>query len=484
MPINVMNFGAKGDGKADDTAAIQAAIDSVGGETIFFPVGLYKISKPIRIKRGITLKGATTFDDTVKNASKIILADRANCSMVQTPAAYGKESTHYMAIENLIFDGNKLNQTVENPAIMFWGAWVGSWIRDTAIFNSFGPALSFNKGADLVVSNVWINGTDTKDYAVEFNRGISSSAREGLVNIHDLYIERTSNGTKPKDSTTPSSYGKGIWANSLVTLNITSVHFEHSLIGIDVQSCMTVELGLVSTSYCGDSARESALLRFLNVDTRVLKCSTAVAISPSSNFNMVMPTKGVSSNELPTIPCGNGFMANYAYCQYGWSDYYLPQNSKVLNQLRLVKNGGWDRQILAIQTEAANASQYHFVKGIQDSLQIGSNFGKTAEKSFLTMFSGGTNEAADCVRVDAPLYLQDRGDASVVTNGSVFLLKGNPVFSRGNNVYNGMVTVRTGSGAPTANADYIGQDYIDIKNRVAYKAVNAGTGSKDWKQTT
>jgi hypothetical protein len=47
-----------------------------------------------------------------------------------------------------------------------------------------------------------------------------------------------------------------------------------------------------------------------------------------------------------------------------------------------------------------------------------------------------------------------------------------------------MVTVRTGSGAPTTNADYIGQDYIDIKNRVAYKAVNAGTGSKDWKQTT
>jgi len=45
---NVAHFGAIGDGKADDTAAIQKAVDSKVG-LIQFPKGLYRITKPIVI---------------------------------------------------------------------------------------------------------------------------------------------------------------------------------------------------------------------------------------------------------------------------------------------------------------------------------------------------------------------------------------------------------------------------------------------------
>ena len=62
LALNVKSFGAKGDGKTDDTEAIQAAFDymnsclsavdsstNVSFHTVFFPKGIYNISRPINI---------------------------------------------------------------------------------------------------------------------------------------------------------------------------------------------------------------------------------------------------------------------------------------------------------------------------------------------------------------------------------------------------------------------------------------------------
>jgi polygalacturonase len=45
LTVNVKDQGAKGDGRSDDTAAIQAAIDLVGGTkgTVLVPAGTYMI---------------------------------------------------------------------------------------------------------------------------------------------------------------------------------------------------------------------------------------------------------------------------------------------------------------------------------------------------------------------------------------------------------------------------------------------------------
>jgi len=47
-PVNVMDYGAVGDGIADDTAALQAAIDT-GAKSIYFPQGTYLISSSLTI---------------------------------------------------------------------------------------------------------------------------------------------------------------------------------------------------------------------------------------------------------------------------------------------------------------------------------------------------------------------------------------------------------------------------------------------------
>ena len=65
--VNVEDFGAVGDGQTDDTAAIQAAVDTVKGSaqvppfnkvgTVYFPQGAYLLSSPLQTFSGIHLRG-------------------------------------------------------------------------------------------------------------------------------------------------------------------------------------------------------------------------------------------------------------------------------------------------------------------------------------------------------------------------------------------------------------------------------------------
>ena len=58
---NVKDFGAVGDGVADDTHAIQAAIAATARGAVYLPPGRYKISDFLRVeKSGLVLRGAAT----------------------------------------------------------------------------------------------------------------------------------------------------------------------------------------------------------------------------------------------------------------------------------------------------------------------------------------------------------------------------------------------------------------------------------------
>lgn len=57
--LNVRDFGATGEGKADDRAAILAAFEALGGEpgVVYFPKGKYLIQSPIDVPSGVVLRG-------------------------------------------------------------------------------------------------------------------------------------------------------------------------------------------------------------------------------------------------------------------------------------------------------------------------------------------------------------------------------------------------------------------------------------------
>jgi Pectate lyase superfamily protein len=100
---NVRDFGAKGDGKVDDTRAIGAAIAAAPGGTVWFPPGTYIVSKTLALKAGSTYRGSNP------NSSVIKQANGANLTAVMADERYiTKQSTSSsgIQIEDLGIDGN------------------------------------------------------------------------------------------------------------------------------------------------------------------------------------------------------------------------------------------------------------------------------------------------------------------------------------------------------------------------------------------
>jgi len=58
---NARQFGVKGDGRSDDSRALQAAIDAAQakGPICYLPAGLYRLEQPLTVPAGVTLCGAS-----------------------------------------------------------------------------------------------------------------------------------------------------------------------------------------------------------------------------------------------------------------------------------------------------------------------------------------------------------------------------------------------------------------------------------------
>jgi hypothetical protein len=113
--ISVKDFGAVGDGVTDDTAAIQAAVNSVTNGTIYFPIGNYAITSPIQIDG--TTKYSINFVGVGLGSEIVYTGTTVNDVMFYY---YNGSNSTFVLVENLLFSNQFRTSDTAQNGIIAW----------------------------------------------------------------------------------------------------------------------------------------------------------------------------------------------------------------------------------------------------------------------------------------------------------------------------------------------------------------------------
>lgn len=224
--FSVKAYGAVGDGVADDTTAIQNALNAVpaSGGTVVFPSGTYKVSAPLVVKSYTHVRGMEpasrywVYSSTMPpSACAVSVADGFSGSAVwqinsgTTAFSFTDITTlgrHVGTVHGFGFPsspgGTEQNSVIRNCAVIGMGGdgirghvWAGRW---DSIFVGSCKGWGLNATSafwDLHVHNSYITGNVTGGMSLQ------GSSNSGLCSFIGVRFERS--GFNPNTPTTPTN---------------------------------------------------------------------------------------------------------------------------------------------------------------------------------------------------------------------------------------------------------------------------------------
>jgi hypothetical protein len=203
LPFNVRDFGAKGDGVTDDTAACQAAINAAGaGGTVLFPTGTYLLSATLNALTGQQILGEGPNNSTLHRVTD-------HGDTIRFAQAWG------VAVRNLWFthstmygltDTSLPNRVTSNSAHLRFQNAQGVVVEDCWIWR-LPYQIAIDAGSLIKVHRCNIQGTWDPNY-VAAQEGIAAIQVGGVAYTQIIAVEHCyfgGSGNGPRNVTFTSA---------------------------------------------------------------------------------------------------------------------------------------------------------------------------------------------------------------------------------------------------------------------------------------
>ena len=239
--LDVTKYGAKGDGKTDDTESIQKCINKCAEmnlSNVYFPCGVYMVDG-IVLPNSVTLMGCDKYNSVIKlknnSTAHVITAGNydTNADGVSKSEPIG---CYNSGIKNISIDGNKENCPNGRNGIAYYG--VGLSINNVVILNCNNIGLACEAPGDLHSATVGYSIQNHIDDLIVHHSNVGNMLYNGQSdsNLSNILLYETSNGYNLKLGS--KSFGVRIvnlhvWGNSKYGFindanrsEITNGHFE------------------------------------------------------------------------------------------------------------------------------------------------------------------------------------------------------------------------------------------------------------------
>jgi Pectate lyase superfamily protein len=135
---SVKNYGAVGNGKHDDTHAIRTAISAApSGGTVWFPSGIYRVSKTIVLRSGCTYRGSNAASSVIQQADNT--PGLAAVVVDENYIANRDVTSQFVQIEDLTIDGNSQNNKLGGHGLVLMAE--RSLVRHLLVTNTTGSGI-------------------------------------------------------------------------------------------------------------------------------------------------------------------------------------------------------------------------------------------------------------------------------------------------------------------------------------------------------